>query len=139
MKRVLVFLMALLLLTGCAAGGNVEEAQSETVAEPTKPSSFYVENSPIEQQTEGAVKAYKLEEPCTGIAAMGGNVVLVTDLSKLILMDAETGEPGRTIKVGETISTQTPDFTASPKGMSYYREEGSELVYEFLDQLYLPL
>lgn len=129
MKRVLVFLMALLLLTGCTAGENVDETQSATVAEFTKPSSLYVENSPVEQQTAGGVKAYKLEEPCTGIAAMGGNVVLVTDLSKLILMDAETGEPGKAIKVGETISAQTPDFSASPKGLTYYREAGSELIF----------
>lgn len=129
MKRILVFLLTMLLLTGCVAGENVEETQAATVAEFTKPSSFYVENSPIEQQTAGAVKVYQLEESCTGIAAVGGNVVLVTDLSKLILMDSQTGEPGTAIKAGETISTQTPDFTASRKGITYYREEGNELVF----------
>lgn len=129
MKRVLVFLMAVLLMTGCAVGENVDETQAAPVAEFMKPGSLYMENSPIEQQTAGAVKVYKLEEPCIGIAAMDGNVVLVTDLSKLILMDSETGELGAAIKVGEMISTQTPDFTASPKGITYYREEGRELVF----------
>lgn len=129
MKRILVFLMAVLLLTGCAAGENVENTQAGTVAEFSKPNSLYVENSPIERQTAGAVKVYQPEENCIGIAAVDGNAVLVTDLSKLILMDAETGVLGSAIKVGEMISTQTPDFSASPKGITYYREEGGELIF----------
>lgn len=127
MKRVLAFLLAV-LLTGCAAGGNKEE-ETAPVAEFTKPESLYVEGSSIEQQTSGAVKMYNLEEPCIGIAAADGNVVLVTELSKLILMDAETGVLGTSVKAGERISTQTPDFSASSKGITYYREEGRELVF----------
>lgn len=129
MKRVLLFLMALLLLTGCMAPQEPEKETTEPVAEFTKPVILYVADSPVEQQTAGAVKVFAPEEECTGIAAMDGKILLVTDLSKLILMDAETGELGVSVKAGETISTGTPDFTASGAGVTYYREAGNELVF----------
>lgn len=129
MKRVLILLLTVLLLTGCAAGKEPEEKQTEPVAEFTKPVSLYVPDSPIEQQTAGAVKVYKPQEPCVGFAALEGSVVLVTDLSKLMLMDSETGELGAAVKAGESISTRTPDFAFSGEGITYYREEGRELVF----------
>ena len=129
MKRVLLLLMALLLLTGCMAPQEPEKETTEPVAEFTKPVILYVADSPVEQQTAGAVKVFAPEEECTGIAAMDGKILLVTDLSKLILMDAETGELGVSVKAGETISTGTPDFTASGAGVTYYREAGNELVF----------
>ena len=129
MKRVLLFLMVVLLLTGCTAGKTTDAEPTDPVAEFTKPTSLYVAGSATEQQTSGAVKVYEPHEKCIGIAAMDGKVVLVTDLSKLILMDSQTGELGTEIKVGETISTETVDFTASGDGITYYREEGRELVF----------
>lgn len=128
MKRVLLFLLVLLLLTGCVAPQKPEMARTEPVAEFTKPESLYVADSMVEQQTAGAVKVFAPKEYCSGIAAMDGKIVLVTELSKLILMDSETGELGTSIKVGERISTESLDFTANPDGVTYYREEGRELV-----------
>lgn len=129
MKRVWIILMMVLLLAGCAARKEQVAEQTEPVAEFVKPISLYVPDSSIEQQTAGAVKVYEPQENCIGAAALDGKVVLVTDLSKLILMDSETGELGTAVKVGETISTDTPDFTASREGITYYREEGRELVF----------
>ena len=87
-------------------------------------------NSSVEQQTGGAVRAYVPEEDTyIGMGAMGGDVVLVSDLSKLTLVDGETGQLGASIKVGETISCEATDFTASDKGVSFYRADGLELVF----------
>lgn len=133
MKRVLLFLLIWLLLSGCMPAQEPEAETTEPVAEFTKPVSLYVADSSVEQQTGGAVKVFAPEEDCTGIAAMDGKILLVTDLSKLILMDSENGDLGTSIKVGEEISSQTQDFTASHTGVTYYREEGRELV--FLDGL----
>lgn len=128
MKRVLLILLAL-LLTGCGIRPESEVTQTTAAPQFSKPATFYVEGSAVEQQTAGAVKAYKLEENCIEIAALDGDVLLLTDLSKLILMDRETGELGASVKVGASLSGNTPDFTASGKGITYYREEGNELVF----------
>ncbi len=130
MKRfVWIFLAVLLLLSGC---GQEEAApvETETTVPPTEPVVIYMPNSSVEQQTGGAVRVYVPEEDTyIGMAPMGEHVVLVSDLSKLTLMDSETGELGASIKVGEQISCEDTDFTATAEGVSYYREDGLELVF----------
>lgn len=130
MKRFALFVLALLLLTGCGTGKEHAEAPTEPVVEATTPVSIYMANTSVEQQTNGAVKVYVPEEGTyIGMGTMGGKVVLATDLTKLILVDAETGELGASVKVGETISCDATDFTVSDRGVSYYREQGRELVF----------
>ena len=128
MKRLLLILMMALLLTGCAGR---QELIPENSTEPTNETvSLYIPNSSVEQQSGGAVKVYVPENTTyIGMATMADKVVLVTDLSELTLMDRETGEPGNSIKVGETISCEAADFTVSDRGISYYREDGRELVF----------
>lgn len=129
MKRLIPILLAVLLLAGCGAKQQIEIPETEPAVEIAAPVSIYMANSSVEQQTSGAVKVYVPEDDTyIGMAAMGDKVVLVSDLSKLILMDSQTGELGATVKVGETISCEATDFTVSDQGISYYREEGRELV-----------
>ena len=131
MKRLLPILLAVLLLAGCTA---TKEIKLPTATEPTvaatEPVSIYMANSSVEQQTGGAVKVYVPQgDTYIGMAAMNGNVVLVSDLTKMTLMDAETGVLGSSVKVGETISCNATDFTVSDRGISFYREDGQELVF----------
>ena len=129
MKRIVLLILVMLMLAGCAAEEPVPET-TETTVPATEPVSIYMANSSVEQQTGGAVKVYVPEEDTyIGMAAMAGDVVLVSDLTRLTLMDGETGELGTAIKVGETISCEGTDFTASDKGVSYYRAGGQELVF----------
>lgn len=129
MKRLLLILLAMLLLAGCGEQGQKPQ-QTEPVAESTEPVSIYIANSSVEQQTGGAVNVYVPEDATyIGMATMAGKVVLVSDLTKLTLMDAQTGVLGTSIKVGETISCEAADFTASDRGISFYRENGRELVF----------
>lgn len=129
MKRLLLILLAVVMLAGCGAQGNLP-GQTEPVEDTKQPVSIYIANSSVEQQTKGAVKAYVPEDAnYIGMAVMAGKVVLVSDLSKLTLIDGETGEVGTSIKVGETISCQETDFTASDHGISFYRDDGRELVF----------
>lgn len=130
MKRfVWILLVVILLLAGCAQE-EVVPVETETTVPPTEPVVIYMANSSVEQQTGGAVKVFVPEEDTyIGMAPMGENVVLVSDLTKLTLMDSETGELGASIKVGEQISCEDTDFTATAEGVSYYREDGLELVF----------
>ena len=130
MKRLVWILLTVLLLTGCGARKEMTQKPAEPAVEATAPASIYMANSSVEQQTEGAVKVYVPEDDTyIGMGVMDGKVGLVTDLSKLILMDSQTGELGASIKVGETISCEATDFTVSERGVSFYREEGRELVF----------
>lgn len=130
MKRLVLILLVVLLLAGCNSKGELPSAEKETQAVENKAENIYIANSSVEQQTGGAVKVYVPEEASyIGMATMGDQVVLATDLTELILMDGETGDLGASIKVGETISCQATDFTVSEHGVSYYRKDGQELVF----------
>ena len=130
MKRLVLILLVVFLLAGCNPQGDLPSAEAETPAEVSKAVNIYIANSSVEQQTGGAVKVYVPEEATyIGMSTMGEHVVLATDLTELILMDAETGDLGASIKVGETISCEATDFTVTEHGVSYYREDGQELVF----------
>lgn len=130
MKRLVLMLLIAFLLTGCNSQTENFPEAAEPAVEVTEPVSIYIANSSVEQQTNGAVKVYVPEDATyIGMAVMAGKVVLVSDLTELTLMDAQTGELGASIKVGETISCEAADFTVSDKGISYYREDGRELVF----------
>lgn len=130
MKRLFLILALVLLLAGCGPKTEVFPQATEPTEEATEPVSIYIANSSVEQQTSGAVKVYVPEDgEYIGMATMDGKVVLVSDLSELTLIDAETGALGSSVKVGETISCEETDFTASSEGISYYRDDGRELVF----------
>lgn len=130
MKRLVLILLLVLLLTGCGPKTEIFPQATEPTAEATEPVSLYIANSSVEQQTAGAVKVYVPESGnYIGMAIMAGKVVLVSDLSELTLIDGETGALEASVKVGETISCEDTDFTASDKGISYYRDDGRELVF----------
>ena len=130
MKRLVWILLAMFLLLAGCSGESKDPTEEEITVPVTEPVSIYMANSSVEQQTSGAVTVYVPErDNYIGLAATGTDVVLVSDLSKLTLINGENGQLKNTLKVGETISCQGTDFTASEKGISYYRANGLELVF----------
>ena len=61
MKRLLLLLLVVFLLTGCGKEEPVVETTEPTV-EVTEPVCIYMPNSSVEQQTGGAVKVYVPEK-----------------------------------------------------------------------------
>ena len=78
MKRWLIGLLAVLVLTGCSQ--QPESTTAPTTPTPTAPpTGLYLPNSQVEQQTGGAVKVFPLgTDGCLRILPMGQNIVTVS-------------------------------------------------------------
>ena len=119
MKRWLALLALTLLLCGCsnAQPQNIEEETPATL--PQLPSlmapSLYDEQNPIEEATNGAVKAYLPTDGCNYIAPMGKNIVLFGEESIMLLR----GE-----RLTEAASAQIPELPMPDSGMLQIREDG---------------
>ena len=77
MKRVLLFILALALLTGCTGAPNeTTPSTGETIPAP----GIYVPGHVLETQSGGAVRVFPLDESCNDIAFQGKT--LLTFLQK---------------------------------------------------------
>lgn len=127
MKRFLLILLALMLLSGCAV--DEPPVQTTQPPAPTEPPSSYIANSAVEQQSGGAVRAYMPSGgKYIGLAVLGNDPVVVTDLSALIMVDAQTGKTKASLKAGESIRTDDITFGHTDQGISYYRSSEREVV-----------
>lgn len=84
MKRVFLWVLVLLLLTGCGSRTpDVTTAPTEQT-EPT--TGLYEPESPVEQATGGAVRAYPLESTYLGLEVMGSKLLLISETELSVLM-----------------------------------------------------
>lgn len=126
MKHLVWILLAALLLTGCGIKTPTDEADAPVAV--SEPVSLYMANTSVEQQTGGAVTAYVPEAAeYLGMAAMDGNIVLVTGQSRLVLLDGEKGSVITSVDLGATLESME-DITVSDQGISYYCRGAGELV-----------
>lgn len=127
MKRFLLILLILLMLTGCAVD---EPVQPTTLpAQPTEPAGLYIANGATEQQTGGAIRAYMPEgNNYIGLVLMGEKPVLISDLSALTMLEGEKGVVKASLKAGESISVDNITFHVTDNGLSYYRASEREVV-----------
>lgn len=134
MKKWVIVLLAALLLTGCTAQTEQTEP-TETTLETTIPAeplpSCYVENSPMERSTGGAVKLYQLEESVTGLGMLGDNLLICADGLGLQLYSGETMELLRTRELESGLDWDASSLVLGENGMAYYDEAGK--VYVTLD------
>ena len=127
MKRFLLILLALMLLTGCGVDEPVQQATQPT--QPTEPAGLYIANGATEQQTGGAIRAYMPDgNNYIGLAMMGENPVLISDLSALTMLEGEKGLVKASLKVGESIRVDNITFHVTDDGLSYYRASEREVV-----------
>jgi len=126
MKKLLMILFMVLILSGCA---TQEPAQTTTEAvtttAETTPPGYYVPQSSVEKQTNGAVRMYQLpDENYSDISAIGDQ----------ILLTAEQGNPTLTVLTGAdcvpTASLTVPvEGEALYNGYAYFLGEEKEIVF----------
>lgn len=120
MKRMIMLLLALLLLTGCAAQPVETTVATEPPTEP-EPQGLYDPDSTLEAQTKGAVRVYPLEqEGVAEIALMGNRLLLINADKTLTVLQGALAEELATLKIQEQISLWQNNADVSNQGLAYY-------------------
>lgn len=124
MKRLLLFLLVALMLSGCARQPSVQPTES-TPPSTDGANELYVENSAIEQQTGGAVRAYALKDTYYDISSMGANL-LVVGKNGMLVLSGEYGEVVATLKTDELASASGLNTTVT--GLAYYLPDTRQVI-----------
>ena len=135
MKKLVIALMAaVLLMTGCNAQTEIPETTlppAETTM-PTEPvPSCYVENSPMERGTGGAVRQYVLDGAVTGLGMLGEDLLVCTGNRTLMLFDGQTLDRIRTRELDHDIDWDSAGLVFGKDGIAFYDE--STRTYVTLD------
>lgn len=126
-KLILISLALLLLLTGCGLGA-AEETTAPTT-EPTEPPGLYVENSAVEQQTQGAVRAYALDSSYDSLMSVNSQLVL-RSTGKETGMRVLSGDRCVTaLEASLDFDLTQTAFQTTYTGLVYYDKQTGEAVY----------
>ncbi len=147
MKNViLISSLLLVLLTGCATQQDPETTE-QTAAATTEAvyQGLYVQNSQIEQQTQGAVRRYDLPGSYSWMSMVGDKLLLAaggsdTELTTLVGTD---GVPSTTVIPGVDLAGEGAAWQATYTGFVYYIESAKQAVFldpqlQELDRVQLP-
>ena len=140
MKRLIALLLVLILLAGC----TVQKPEPTTVptAEPTDPPTeptdppgapLYIQNSELEQQTSGAVKAYDVHKNSVALYPMGETLLVFFPRQEYAnQINVYEGEElcyrGWSARPDSSVIPGNPGVQISEKGISYYNESSREIV-----------
>lgn len=132
MKRIFFMaVMAAVLLAGCAdnTAGESTQTTAATTA-PTEDPSWYVENSDIERQTNGAVQMFALDGTYTDITTIGDHVLLADNYGATYLaaLDADTGIPAGSVRISKNIPLGAGGLQRTYNGIGYYLREKRQAV-----------
>ncbi len=131
MRKTLVAVLALLLLLAGCKGSDAPETTENSTAAETVPQGIYIADSDIEQQTQGAVRAYQLEaDSYSWLAAIGDKLLLARGDSgtELTLLTGDTCIPAKT-ELATDLTAQEACFRATYSGFVYYNPDTREAVY----------
>ena len=136
MKKVILTLLCLLLLTGCgsepppATEPTVPPTEpTEATAAPTEPASLYDGHSEIEQLSGGAVKLYPLNlTGATGIVPFGEDLLLFAG-NDLFRLDADRVYIKAHTCLDLPILPTDPAVQVSQKGVTYHDSLTNDLVF----------
>lgn len=135
MKRILLMALALtVFLWGCSYGDPLEITAGTTAALETtapEPISLYAPDSAVEQQTQGAVKAYVLERTqVKRIARMGDQlmVFLKAGGTELMVLDPAAGTLIRSVTLNCDLLPDEQTVQVTAQGMGYYDPDNRDVV-----------
>lgn len=139
MKRLIALLLILVLLAGCA----VQEPVPTTVptTEPTDPPTkatdppgtpLYIQNSELEQQTAGAVKAYDAHKDTVAVHPMGENLLVFfpnrPNWDQIHIYGGEELVLRGALRPGINLQPGNRGVQISENGISYYDEGTRQIV-----------
>lgn len=131
-KKIIVLLLLLLTLAGCAVKPADEEAQTAAPTAPTVQTGSYDADNRIEAETQGGVKAFALEqqEPLR-IETLGKHLLMFTKEDtqlKLVLLSGEELVP-----MANAVIPVDPKninaITVMPAGVAYYEKTADSVVF----------
>lgn len=132
MKRIFLFFLCLLLLTGCGAAPAPEAAPPETTPAATEPAGFYEPNSPTETASGGALRCYPLAgEDATAILALDDTVILFSCTANTTHLTALTGEtlvPTAQLDLDFDLFPEDACLNRWERGFSFYDPVSRETV-----------
>lgn len=131
MKALMAGLLALLLLTGCAATPQGEPAavlSPETTATASDPSGLWEMGHPLEVASQGALRVYPLEENAYAIYAMGESLLLLSggERTRLTRLSGEALEVSSITELDFFLEPEALTVTAT--GLSFFDPGRNQMV-----------
>lgn len=131
MKRCLLYVLVLLLLLSGCTGELSEATQPSTVTPsvttvPETVPSIYDPENPVEALTEGAVRAYSLDEDCSSIAFMGDQLLLFScdgyGPTRLTRLDSKNYSAEMTVELLGSVSPENGGLQITARNLGYYSD-----------------
>lgn len=140
MRRLIVCLLAVFLLTGCARDVPAQTEETTTVPETTVPEitvaeemGLYDPDSEIEVSTNGAVRAYPLDtDMCNGVAVMGDDLLMFMGEetgTRLVLLTGENLCEEISVELDCYLYAGAPGLQINERGIGYYDDRTNEMVF----------
>lgn len=132
MNRLIPLLLALSLLTGCAA-------QNPQPAEPLLPEStadsgssgYYDAGSALEAQSSGAMRVYPLSGEAVGFLPLGEDILLLSSRgtgTELTLLTGETLVPAHSVTLPFLLTTENSTLNRCGEGVSFFDRQAMQIV-----------
>ena len=132
MLRYLGVILALaLLLCGCVQSEPESTPPTENL-KPNEATGLYVPDSTVEQATDGAVRAFKLENGYYGCAVVGDELLLMGKAGEegtLSFYEGENLEEVKTVSLGKNVAPTLAQMQIGQQGIGYFDSENKDVVF----------
>lgn len=136
MKRMIPLILAVLLLCGCASETAPEESTvpppSTEATQATEPIGYYDPQSSIEDETDGAVRAYPLDiTGVNGILPIGNDLLVFSANGAGTILTRLTGDqlyPAATAYVSGSLTPEDPSLSICGNSLAYFDADSQQTI-----------